>query len=131
MEHPPCIYPTFTKAKNLALAYALETKQSRILVKLPTEATGWVKHFKTVDVSLLRTANFMATITSYGYKDYKAGAKSKYMYRPAGGAISCLWVKDHGLSDGIQCNRILQAGADELPGSARREIPHATNGVYR
>lgn len=96
MAHPPCIYPTFTKAKNLALAYELETQQSRVLAKLPTEETGWVKHFKTVDVVQLRTANFMATLTSYGYKDYKAGSKSKYMYRPAGGAISALWIKDHG-----------------------------------
>lgn len=96
MHHPPCIYPTFTKAKNLALAYELETKPNRVLVKLPTEDTGWFKHFKTVNVTQVRTENFMATITAYGYKDYKAGAKSKYMYRPAGGAISSLWVKDHG-----------------------------------
>lgn len=96
MDHPPCIYPTFTKAKNLALAYALETKQTRALAKLPSEETGWVKRFKTMDVAQVRTANFMATVTSYGYKDYKAGPKSKYMYRPAGGTISNLWVKDHG-----------------------------------
>lgn len=96
MDHPPCIYPTFTKAKNLAMAYELETQQSRTLAKLPTEESGWIKYFKTVDVAQLRTENFMATITAYGYKDYKAGAKSKYMYRPAGGTISALWVKDHG-----------------------------------
>jgi hypothetical protein len=96
MDHPPCIYPTFTKAKNLALAYELETKQTRIMARLPSEETGWIKRFKTMDVTQVRTANFMATITSYGYKDYKAGSKSKYMYRPAGGAISNLWVKDHG-----------------------------------
>lgn len=96
MAHPPCIYPTFTKAKNLAMAYELETQQNRVLASLPTEATGWLKQFKTVNITQLRTANFMATITAYGYKDYKAGAKSKYMYRPAGGTISNLWVKDHG-----------------------------------
>lgn len=96
MSHPPCIYPTFTKAKNLALAYELETKEIRDLSRLPTEATGWLKQFKTVNVMQVRTENFMATITAYGYKDYKVGAKSKYMYRPAGGAISNLWVKDHG-----------------------------------
>lgn len=96
MTQPPCIYPTFTKAKNLAMAWELETQPSRMLARLPTEETGWMKHFKTMDVIQLRTANFMATITGYGYKDYKAGAKSKYMYRPAGGAISNLWVKDHG-----------------------------------
>ena len=92
----PCIYPTFTKAKNLAMAYALETNNSRARVKLPTEEIGWIKYFKTMDVALLRTDHFMATVTAYGYKDYKAGSKSKYMYRPAGGAISNLWVKDHG-----------------------------------
>ena len=39
----------------------------------------------------------MATVTGYRYKDIAAGAKSKYMYRPNGGAVSYLWVQDHGV----------------------------------
>ena len=93
---PPCIYPTFAKAKNLAMAYELESKEIREVGILPTEKIGWIKLFKTLDVVQVRTKNFMATITSYGYEDYKYKSKSKYMYRPSGGTISNLWVKGYG-----------------------------------
>lgn len=93
---PPCIYPTFTKAKNLALAWSLEHKTTRRLAPIPTQLTGWAKHWPTLDVVQVRTKNFMATITGYTYKDLAAGAKSKYMYRPTGGTLSYLWAKDFG-----------------------------------
>lgn len=92
----PCIYPTFTKAKNLALAYQLEQKNTRPYAALPSQETGWIKHFNNLDVVQVRTKNFMATVTGYRYKDQKAGAKSKYMFRPNGGAVSYLWVEGHG-----------------------------------
>ncbi len=92
----PCIYPTFTKAKNIAFAWLLENRETRKPALLPTEQLHWMKVFTTIDVAQVRTAHFMATVTSYGYKDYAAGAKSKYMYRPSGGAISNLWLKGHG-----------------------------------
>jgi len=92
----PCIYPTFAKAKNLAFAYQLEESDQRKIAKLPTEEIGWLKYFKTLNMSQVRTKNFMSTITAYGYKDYKAKANSKYMHRPTGGAISNLWVEGHG-----------------------------------
>ena len=94
-DTPPCIYPTFAKAKNIALAYELETKQTRELVRLPTDKPNWVKLFPTLDVFEVRTQNFMATITGYRYKD-PAGTKGKYMFRPSGGAVSHLWMKDVG-----------------------------------
>ena len=37
----------------------------------------------------------MATVTGYRYKD-PAGSKGKYMFRPAGGAVAHLWMKDRG-----------------------------------
>lgn len=92
---PPCIYPSFAKAKNLALAYELETREIRPAKALPVDKAGWMKLFPTLDVVELRTKNFMATITAYRYKD-PAGTKGKYMYRPAGGAISHSWLKGHG-----------------------------------
>ena len=95
-ETLPCIYPTFTKAKNLALAYQLEEKESRPYAKIPTENTGWFKYFDNLDVVQIRTKNFMATVTAYGYKDQMAGAKSKYMFRPGGGTISYLWAEGYG-----------------------------------
>ena len=92
---PPCIYPTFAKAKNLALAYMLETKATRPLAAIPADSSSWIKHFTTLDVIEVRTQQFMATVTGYRYKD-PAGAKGKYMYRPDGGAISHLWAAGHG-----------------------------------
>lgn len=93
---PPCIYPSFAKAKNLAMAYAFETKDKRELKPIPADREGWMKLFPTLDVVEVRTKNFMATITGYRYKDQAAGSKGKYMFRPDGGAISHLWAKGHG-----------------------------------
>jgi hypothetical protein len=93
---PPCIYPTFAKAKNLAMAHILETGKHRPGGLLPTEKIGWMRRFTTLDLVQVRTAEIMATVTAYGYKDQRAGSKSKYMYRPSGGTASNLWVKGHG-----------------------------------
>lgn len=92
----PCIYPTFAKAKNLALAYELAKNVSYSLTELPTQKINWMKEFKSLDLVEVRTKSFMSTITAYRYKDISKGSKSKYMYRPTGGSISNLWLQDHG-----------------------------------
>ncbi len=66
---PPCIYPTFAKAKNLAMAHAFATGVVRPGKPLPTEVAGWMRRFRTLDVVQVRTAEIMATVTAYGYKD--------------------------------------------------------------
>lgn len=93
---PPCIYSTFCRAKNLAMAILYGDMSSGMAPQLPTQKTGWAKHFKTIDVSLVRTKNFMATVTAYGYKDIRRGADFKYMHRPSGGSVTNLWVVDYG-----------------------------------
>ena len=95
-KKPPCIYPTFTKAKNLALAYSLETGAIRPRAQLPTENKGWMKYFPTIQVAEVRTENFMLSIPAYRYKDIEKKEKSKYMYRPTGGSISNLWIERYG-----------------------------------
>lgn len=92
----PCIYPTFCRAKNLAMAILFGDQGSGDKPELPTQKTGWAKHFKTIDVSLVRTKNFMTTITAYSYKDIRRGADFKYMHRPSGGSITNLWVEGYG-----------------------------------
>lgn len=94
MSDNPCIYPSFAKAKNCAMALNYLKEESSVYAELPSEANG-LKVFPTLNIANIRTNNFCATITAYGYKDPK-GAKSKYMYRPSGGAISNLWLKDYG-----------------------------------
>lgn len=97
MREPPCIYPTFTKAKNLALAMAFDPQPERPLAALPADRLGWQRHFPTLDVVVTRTRHFAATTTAYRYKDIATGPKGKYMFRPSGGALSCLWLEGHGL----------------------------------
>lgn len=90
----PCIYSTFAKAKNLAMAHSFLKNDKTELKELPTDKTG-LTTFPTLNLAKIRTENFCATVTAYGYKDPK-GEKSKYMFRPTGGAISNLWLKDYG-----------------------------------
>lgn len=93
---PPCIYSTFCRAKNIAMAILFGDMSTGFIPELPTQKTGWAKHFKTIDVSLIRTKNFMATVTAYDYKDIRRGADFKYMHRPSGGSITNLWVENYG-----------------------------------
>lgn len=93
---PPCIYPTFTKAKNLALAYRLETAATRLAAPLPADSTGWLLYHDNLDVVQVRTGHFMATLTGYRYKDQRGGSRSKYMFRPNGGTVSYLWAEGYG-----------------------------------
>ncbi|MEJ2618185.1 MAG: hypothetical protein P8Z35_24730, partial [Ignavibacteriaceae bacterium] len=95
-EKPPCIYPTFCRAKNLALAVLYGDQGEGQTPKLPTQKPSWAKYFKTIDVVLVRTKNFMATVTGYRYKDIRRGSDFKYMFRPSGGSITNLWVEDYG-----------------------------------
>lgn len=95
-DRPPCIYPTFARSKNLAMAVEMGDQKRGPLALLPTEETGWFRHFPTVDVTLVRSENVLVTITAYRYKDLKRTYNSKYMHRPTGGSISNLWVEGHG-----------------------------------
>lgn len=95
-DSPPCIYPTFCRAKNLAMAILYGDQGEGETPLIPTQKSGWSKYFKTIDVALVRTKNFMATITGYSYKDMRRGADFKYMHRPSGGSITNLWVENYG-----------------------------------
>ncbi|MFA7289237.1 MAG: hypothetical protein WC055_10220 [Melioribacteraceae bacterium] len=94
---PPCIYPTFTKAKSIAMGYILAKDSLVQLENIPSDNVNWSKHFETLNVDLVRTKNYMATISSYGYKDYDKRENSKYMFRPSGGSICNLWIEGYGL----------------------------------
>jgi hypothetical protein len=94
MHDDPCIYPTFAKAKNLAMALAYLEKDPPEYPGLPNDQSG-LTIFPTLNLATIRTKNFCATVTAYGYKDPK-GSESKYMFRPTGGAISNLWLAGWG-----------------------------------
>jgi len=92
----PCNYPTFCRAKNLSMAIIYGDQSEGEVNELPTQKIGWMKYFKTMDLALVRTENFMTTITGYRYKDIRRGADFKYMHRPSGGSITNLWVDGYG-----------------------------------
>lgn len=93
-ETPPCIYPTFTKAKSLAMT--LLWKPAIIeRAALPLD-TDTLHRFHTLGITLVRRGSFCGTITASTYKA-REGAASKYMHRPAGGACSALWIEGFGL----------------------------------
>jgi hypothetical protein len=95
-DKPPCIYPTFVRAKNLAMTVEHGDQTEGLTPPLPTDEPSWVRSYPTVDVALVRSDNIMATVSAYRYKDIKGMENSKYMHRPSGGSMSGLWIKDYG-----------------------------------
>lgn len=93
-DYLPCIYPTFAKAKNLAMAVAFAKVDAGEVPQLPLDKKG-MHYFPTLNLTVARTSQWCATISGYTYKD-PAGERTKYMHRPGGGAITNLWLNGHG-----------------------------------
>lgn len=91
----PCIYPTFTKAKSLAMALSWIEDDPVELPALQCDK-NFDRYFQSLNTAVVRRGPFMATITAYNYKA-KEAERSKYMHRPSGGAMSVLWVEGFGL----------------------------------
>ncbi|MBD8387740.1 hypothetical protein [Dysgonomonas sp. BGC7] len=90
----PCIYPTFTKAKSMAMSIAFAKADVGKTELLPLDKRG-MYYFPTLNLTLARTAQWCTTISGYTYKD-PAGDRTKYMHRPGGGTITNLWLNGHG-----------------------------------
>ncbi|MBQ0734675.1 hypothetical protein [Aquimarina celericrescens] len=93
----PNLYPTFARAKNLALALEYGNHQNGETKAIPADQGDWVKYFPTIKVATLRKGDWMATVSSYDYHDYTGWGKDKYRHFPRGGAMLNLWLKDFGM----------------------------------
>lgn len=93
----PNLYPTFARAKNLALALEFGQHQQGDTEPIPADQGDWIKEFPTLQVATLRKGPWMATISSYDYSDYISWGKDKYRHFPRGGAMLNLWAKDFGI----------------------------------
>ena len=91
-DKPPCIYPTFVRATNLAMTLKHTPDLEIEPAKIPSDRHNWFRFYPSVDVVLVRSENYMATVTAYRYKDLAKGPESKYMHRPTGGSVSNLWI---------------------------------------
>jgi len=114
-ETPPCNYPTFARAKNLALAVELGNQDEEILGKLPSEEIGLLKEFKTVKVALARTENFYATISAYDYIDQLNWGEGRYSQFPSGGSACNIWIKDFGLFQTSSPTRYIRGEVIHMP----------------
>ncbi len=95
MSTPPCIYPSFTKAKSIAMALAWLPEEIDTPGSLPTDSDYDV-FYQTLRTAIVRRGPYCTTICASNYKA-RAGAGSKYMHRPAGGALGALWIEGYGL----------------------------------
>ena len=93
----PNLYPTFARAKNLAMALEFGQHQAVENIALPADQGDWVKFFPTVKVGVIRKGDWMTTISAYDSHDYTNWGAGKYTHFPRGGAMLNLWLKDFGL----------------------------------
>lgn len=93
----PNLYPTFARAKNLALALSYGKHQQGDTKPLPADKGDWVKEFSTLQVATLRKGPWMATVSSYNYHDYTSWGKDKYRHFPRGGAMLNVWAENFGI----------------------------------
>ncbi len=92
----PNIYPTFARAKNLAMAIEFGRHQLGETPPLVTESGDFLQHFPSLNLAMVGTENFMATISAYDYVDFTDWGEGKYTHFPRGGAMCNLYVKDMG-----------------------------------
>ncbi len=93
-EKDVCLYPTVTRACNLALAI-LFAPQAPADAALPADAPFARLHRLTL-TAIVRTTGLMATVSAYGYVVPGDRARSKYMARPTGGGLTNLWFDGWG-----------------------------------
>lgn len=111
----PCNYPTFARAKNLAMTVELGLQGAAETPPLPSDQTGWVKFYPTVNVALVRSKNLMTTISAYGYKDVTNWGQGKYTHHPGGGSVCNLWVQDHGFLQTSSQTRYIRGEVMHMP----------------
>ncbi len=93
----PNLYPTFARAKNLALALSFGKHQAGDTKPIPADKGDWVKEFPTLQVATVRKGPWMATVSSYDYHDYTSWGKDKYRHFPRGGAMLNVWAEGFGM----------------------------------
>lgn len=124
----PCIYPTFTKAKSMAMALLWQSAEAPAAA-LPTDGDT-CRRFHTLGTTVIRHGSFCATVTASTYKA-REGAASKYMHRPAGGVLGALWIEGFGLlqaSSQTEYHRWEPMSFPEMP-AERPLTPHIECGT--
>lgn len=109
------IYPTFARAKNLALAIEFGRHQPGPTPPLPSETGRFVKHFPQMQVAVVRSGDFVGAISAYDYRDHLDWGKGKYTHHPRGGALCNLWLAGHGFLTTASQTRYIRGEEIHMP----------------
>jgi hypothetical protein len=111
----PNIYPTFARAKNLAMALTFGRHQTGPTPPLPTEIGRFIKHFPQTQLAIVRSGEFVATISAYDYRDHLDWGRGKYAHHPRGGALCNLYLAGHGLLTTASQTRYVRGEEIHMP----------------
>ena len=110
-----CIYPTFARAKNLAMTIETGADIKTNNEPLPSDKGNWMKYYPSIDLTLARSENFMATISGYGYRDITNWGNGKYTHYPSGGSACNIWVEGHGFLQTSSQTRYVRGEPVHMP----------------
>jgi hypothetical protein len=114
-KEAPCNYPTFARAKNLALAAEFGDKSDGALALLPSDQVGTSRFYPTVNVAYARTENFYVGISGYEYIDQMNWGQGRYSQFPSGGSACNIWVKGFGLLQTSSPTRYVRGEVIHMP----------------
>ncbi len=104
--YPPCNYGTFARAQSLALALAHASPAvERDARSSPAEpgagAVPWFDYYPTVNVTVVRAANLVATVSAYGEV-----SKLPRELITRGGSVTNLWFDGFGAEGFLQTSSV-------------------------
>lgn len=103
--------PVIRRAFGLALTLTLENNPPAENKVLPADIVGWYKQFDSQNLVVIRTRNYMVTISGY-----RTGNRS------GGGMISTFWDKDAGLLQTTTPNQYIRKN-DNFPELSYSPLP--------
>lgn len=110
-----CIYPTFARAKTLAMAAMLGFQGQKRMPPLPSDHGNWLRVYPTVDVAVARSRNFMMTVSGYGYRDPSRTNDGQYNQHPTGGSVCNLWAEGAGFLTTSSQTRYVRGETIHMP----------------
>jgi hypothetical protein len=121
-EETTCLYPTITRACNLAFALAYFPESHLNEGAIPAEKPLWVKKFPSLNSIVVKKEPWMATISGYGnVTRYPTQKGQRTYYVPGGGSITYLFHSHWGH---VQAATQLEYQRIEL-----LHVPEAKNGA--
>jgi hypothetical protein len=110
---PPCLYGTFARAQSVAMALRHAPVRGREVEAASAEtiAAGGLewRHFPTVNVVVVRTAEYAATVAAYGEISVV-----KRDFVPRGGSLTTLWWEGYGPTGFLQTSSVTDYRRQEL-----------------